>query len=342
MKVLVPVYKEELFITEVIKSYDTLCEVHTSFDDFWLNKGDYDIIHLHWPEYIVKGELPTDIELLVLKRVLEEWQSKNTKIVITRHNYLPHKSDNERFKTLYSLIYSLADAVIHMGEYSIKEYKYRYVDSIPKYQLQSYIPHPLFTQYPNAISKKEARLKLKIKDSTLVMLVFGSVRNAVEKNLILSAFKDIAIKDKVLIVPSWNFSKKKEPVNRIQWFMINKSKRYRIFNEFIANSDVQYYFKASDFVFLPRTDTLNSGVPFLSAVFNTPTVGSNTGNIGEVLKANGMPTFEGLSSEQIQSAINKARLITKDKENYKAMKHYNSTEVVGDKHIALFQKLIGL
>ena len=80
MRVLVPVYDEQLFITEVIKSYNSLCTVETSFEDFWLNKGTYDVIHLHWPEYLFKWKLPTDIELLLLEKVLKKWQENGPKL----------------------------------------------------------------------------------------------------------------------------------------------------------------------------------------------------------------------------------------------------------------------
>lgn len=340
MKVLVPKYQDALFIDEVIKSYTSTCQVVTSFETFWLNQGSYDIIHLHWPEYLFKWEVPTDTELLFLERVLTEWQQKGTKIVVTRHNYLPHGPNPKRYVPLYNLVYANVDAVIHMGTYSEVDYLERYKSHIPKWQVQAQIPHPIFTNYPNTINKEAARKQLQIKQNTTVMLVFGEVRKAVEKNLVLKAFDAIEDKNKLLLAPGWKFSKTKEPINRLKWLKVKLSKKYRITQEFIPNDMVQYYFKAANFVFLPRTDTLNSGVPFLAAVFNTPMVGCQTGNITEILKANGMPCFNVEKFEQIKIAINQALLNKEDISNYTLIKRDNQAKAIGKKHIELFSYLI--
>ena len=340
MRVLVPVYDEQLFITEVMNSYNSLCTVETSFENFWLNKGTYDVIHLHWPEYLFKWKLPTDVELLLLEKVLKNWQENGAKIVITRHNYLPHSPNPERFETLYEVIYKTVDAVIHLGAYSIKEYKIRYDGLLPKKQVQAHIPHPIFTNYPNTVTKSEARQHLNIGKDTVVMLVFGEVRKASEKNLVLEAFDAIDTKDKLLIAPGWKFSKTKEPINSLKWLKVKQSKKYRITQEFIKNQRVQHYFKAANFVFLPRIDTLNSGVPFLAAVFNTPIIGCKTGNITQVLKENGMPSLNVINREQIKTAINQVLLIKEDDANYAFIEKDNQAMVVGEKHLELFNMLI--
>ena len=340
MKVLVPVIDEQLFITEVINSYNSLCNIETSFEDFWLNKGKYDVIHLHWPEYLFKWQLPTDVELLLLEKVLKKWKQKGAKIIITRHNYLPHQPNPERFETLYKIIYERVDAVIHMGAYSIKEYKQRYADLLSKKQVHAYIPHPIFTNYPNKVNQREARKYLNISKKTIVMLVFGEVRKASEKNLVLEAFEAIEVKDKLLLASGWKYSKVKEPVNRLKWLKVKQSKKYRVTQEFIPNEMVQYYFKAANFVFLPRTDTLNSGVPFLAAVYNTPIVGCNTGNITQVLKENGMPVFTNSSKSKLAEAIKQAITIGCEQKNYTKMYDTGNADIIGERHMNLFSSLI--
>ena len=339
MRVLVPVYDDQLFITEVIKSYNSLCNVETSFEDFWLDRGDYDIIHLHWPEYLFKWKLPTDVELLLLEKVLKKWQEKSTKIVITRHNFLPHQPNPERFETLYEFVYKNVDAVIHMGKHSEIEYLERYKNLIPEHQVQAQIPHPIFTNYPNTVSKKEARKHLNIGSNTKVMLVFGEVRKASEKNLVLEAFDAIDKKDKLLIAPGWKFSKTKEPINSLKWLKVKQSKKYRITQEFIKNQRVQHYFKAANFVFLPRIDTLNSGVPFLAAAFQTSILGINQGNIGEVLKEFSMPIFLTENSKDLNISINKTLKIKTTQKLYNSIYERHSLEATGKEHVNLFYDL---
>jgi hypothetical protein len=339
MKVLVPQHKEERFITEVIKSYTAFCEVNRSYDTFWLNKGTYDIIHLHWPEYLFKWQVPTDLELLLLERVLQEWHAKGAKIVVTRHNYLPHRPQPERYIPLYNLIYTMADAVIHLGKYSETEYLERYKAIITKTQIQAQIPHPLFTNYPNKVNRNKARAYLKIKPTAKVMLVFGAIRTVAEKNLVLQAFEAIEEHHKVLLAPGWRFSETKEPVNQLKWLKVKKSKKYRITQEFIADDQVQYYFKAADFVFLPRIDTLNSGIPFLATVFNTPMLGCQTGNITEVLKANRMPNFGFGSNYELTEAIRKVDKLDNKIQHYDNISKTSLALDIGKEHFKFFKSL---
>ena len=339
MRVLVPVYDDQLFITEVMRSYNSLCTIETSFENFWLNKGTYDVIHLHWPEYLFKWKLPTDVELLLLEKILKNWQENGAKIVITRHNYLPHSTNPERFETLYEIVYKNVDAVIHLGAYSIKEYKIRYEGLLPKKQVQAYISHPIFTNYPNTVTKSEARQHLNIGKDTVVMLVFGEVRKASEKNLVLEAFDAIDTKDKLLIAPGWKFSKTKEPINSLKWLKVKQSKKYRITQEFIKNQRVQHYFKAANFVFLPRIDTLNSGVPFLAAAFQTSILGINQGNIGEVLKEFSMPIFLTENSKDLNISINKTLKIKTTQKLYNSIYERHSLEATGKEHVNLFYDL---
>ena len=172
------------------------------------------------------------------------------------------------------------------------------------------------------------------------MLVFGEVRKASEKNLVLEAFDAIDTKDKLLIAPGWKFSKTKEPINSLKWLKVKQSKKYRITQEFIKNQRVQHYFMAANFVFLPRIDTLNSGVPFLAAVFNTPVVGCNTGNITQVLKESGMPIFTHSSKSKLAEAIKQAITIGCEQKNYTKMYDTGNADIIGERHMNLFSSLI--
>ncbi|HBH24604.1 MAG TPA: hypothetical protein DDY13_14425 [Cytophagales bacterium] len=334
MKVLVPIHKEEVFIREVLDAYLPYCDVSTDFDAFWLVKGDFDIIHLHWPEYLVKHRVPTDIELLLLEATLESWSKKGAKIVVTRHNLKPHKLADPAFDNLYELVYKHATAVVHMGDFSMQDYQKRF--SFSSSQKQLIILHPIFTQYPNTVSREESRKWLDIPESSLVVLVFGKVRNHAEKNFVLHNFDRINRKNKILLVPGWTPAKGKEPINRFTWFKVQHSKKYRISNEFIDQKDVQYYFNAADMVYLPRLSTLNSGIPYLAAVFNLPIIGHKTGNITELLAELDMPILDG--EIDINRAIEK--ISHKDGDLFADIREKSSAVMVGKSYYHLFKELI--
>lgn len=61
-------------------------------------------------------------------------------IVYTRHNTLPHKGDH-RVCEAYRLIGEYADAVVHLGGYSLRQFRAKYPDSR---QIHVVIPHHIY------------------------------------------------------------------------------------------------------------------------------------------------------------------------------------------------------
>lgn len=336
MRVLVPAFDNEIFIKEFSIHLNEFVEVGSSFSDFWNVEGNYDVVHLHWPEYLLKWKEPTEFELLFLEKVLKEWKQKS-KIVVTRHNYHPHYSDTEPFRQLYKLVYHYADGVVHLGHFCHKEYQQRYSEFASN-QKHAVIPHALFTTYPNRTNSTEAREKLKISSKAFVMLVFGRVQSAAEKSLVLKAFDNIHITNKKLLAPGWRPAPGKEPVNRLTWFRVKHSKTYCICNNFISEEDVQYYMHASSLVFIPRVDTLNSGIPFLVAPFQKPMVGPDCGNIEETLNTLGCKVFDVALSSSIIEAIRESLSKRFDGYNQEKLSLFQP-QVVSEQYFQFYQTL---
>jgi hypothetical protein len=102
----------------------------------WLNENiDVNVIHLHWPELLVKSKLPDMSRTDLIQEnhfegvigAIESWKKKGAKFIITIHNEKPHKDPNNRFDRFYRQVYERMDGFIHMGEFSRqlldKEYK---------------------------------------------------------------------------------------------------------------------------------------------------------------------------------------------------------------------------
>ena len=315
MKVLIPSYDNQLFIQEVIKCLGNSCDITESFEDFWLCRNHYDIIHLQWPEYLFKWRLPSDLELLLLTDVLSRWKSKGTRIVITRHNYLPHRPNNLAYEALYRCVYSNVDGVVHLGHFSVDEFEERYEGKFLSDVDHRVVLHPIFTSYPDYSTYETARNHLNFGDSDFVILVFGEVRTAKEKKFILDFFAKIKRPGKKLMVPNWKFSESKEPLNAFRWELIKRMKRFILLNEYIPLEEVHYYVNAADLVLIPRIDTLNSGVPFLTIGFNTPTIGFKAGNLGEHLGMFNMNILENFDDlDSVNTCIQQMHHSQKSKE----------------------------
>ena len=203
MKVLLPSSVDQVFTREQADALAKYCEVDTSFDAFWGGNGQYDIIQLNWPEELTQWREPTDIELVFLRRRLTELRTKSH-IVVTRHNFHPHFGDTERYRELYDIVYSAAHAVIHMGSFSVQEYLSRYAaHHFLAEQVQTVIPHPIFSSYPDTVTRSEARAQLGLKPKAFALLAFGRVNSGIEKNIVVDAFFDLPVKNRVAIVPGW-------------------------------------------------------------------------------------------------------------------------------------------
>jgi len=303
-----------VFIDEFVYHLKQFTSVEVSIELFLNKKSKFDVIHIHWPEYIFNWQLPTLKQIQKLKDALIFWK-KRAKIVVTRHNYHPHSGQNKQFEELYTIVYSFVDLVIHLGEFSKQEYlnRYRNYDFI-KTQLHEVIFHPYFISYPNVVSKIEAREKLNIKLNSIVFLVFGKIRNKAEKNYILDFFEKVSFPNKLLLVPRWYSDKrpsiKKTPLKWIKWYFNTKNllnnPNLLLFNNFIENDEAQFYFNAADFVFLPRLNSLNSGVIPLAFLFNKVVISLKQGNITEMLKNNRGVLLKSTKKQEIKQQLKEA------------------------------------
>jgi hypothetical protein len=285
--------------------------------EFWNMENEYDVIHIHWPEYLSfeleshlykKDPIPQALWDKMITCFI--YWSKYSKIIYTRHNQYPHTRQDEDFLKLYHLTASYCDTVIHFAKYSIQQFKEFYPDLTGVCHVV--IPHHNYESLPNLSTPSQARKRLGIAADAHVMLVFGSVKEN-EKILIKKAFEAILQKNKVLLAPGWKIQKRKigyirlrEWVWNIEQWLAFKNSRIRINLGFVPEDEAHYYLNAADFLFIPRTNELNSGNITLGCTFGLVVVGKDNADIGEILKETGNPTFIVGDDKSLEKAIQKA------------------------------------
>lgn len=340
MRVLLPVQVDQVFTREQAESLGAHCEVKTSFSTFWENQGHFDIVQLNWPEELTQWREPTDIELVLLRRVLKQWREA-ARIVVTRHNFHPHYADTERYRELYEIVYAAAHAVVHMGEFSVREYRERYagrkfIDS----QIQAVIPHPVFSSYPETVDQQGAKRGLGINSETYVLLAFGRIQSAFEKNIVIDAFLQLPFKDKIVIVPGWKSAQGKEPVNRIKWLRVRASKRFRREDRFVSAAEVSALFSAADLALIPRNNVLNSGLISLCIKFDCPMISPKCGNLTEIAEKMGVPTFNPDDESSLRNLLLDGSLKRGVPANYQALRTEFSQASTVQKYENLYRKLL--
>lgn len=270
---------------------------------------DIDIVHIHWPEALFGWREPTSENLQELEQIITNWRRKS-KVIYTKHNEYPHFGKTERTTKLYQLIEDSADAVIHLGKYSLQN-----TDSFKKAlntQKGVVIPHPLYTLYPTKASRTKARAKLNLPSDANVILCLGNIRNREESMFMRKVFRHLDFKTKILVAPTMDYYLKFDIpglsgiIKRMMSWFYRLHPQYHLKNEVVNNKDLQFYLKAANVLFIPRLNSLNSGLLLLGISFNTPVVCSNTGNNTEIIEESHSYGYDPKLYETAVQAIEKA------------------------------------
>ena len=155
------------------------------------------------------------------------------------------------------------------------------LDQFAKGKPAQFVPHPLYDNFGEKISKEEARKKLNIDTADKVLLFFGFIRKYKGLDILLESMKIL----------------KKDPSTQNIKLLIagefyEDEKNYRellsdpdikdnliIHTEFIPDSMVKYYLCAADCVVQPYRNATQSGVTPLAYHFEKPMIVTNVGGL---------------------------------------------------------------
>lgn len=295
------------------------CELQHSSDVFWNMKDEFDVIHLHFPEYLTfvhqdAYTIGLTDELIAETATRLEYWAQRAKLVVTRHVLLPHDAlEDPMWEKMYAVFYRYADGVAHFAQASIDEFRQRYTGTkwfSGQEPLHTIIPHHNYTSLPNVIGRNEARRRLGIPAKASVMLVFGAIRNDEEKQLILATFRNLKVPGKLLLVSRWRETLRKVSWIRLKYWLRDLTRLYyRLhpsyhFNYgFVEEEDTQLYLNTADVLFIPRLWVLNSGNITLGMTYGKVVVGPDAWDVGELLRSTGNPVFDPDRPETSAAAV---------------------------------------
>ncbi len=210
----------------------------------------------------------------ILRRVKK---NKITKVVCIADNIFPHeKRPGDRQLTTYFL--KPVDAFITMSEKVLADLK-----MVEKNKPARYIPHPLYDNFGEKVSRAAAREHLGLVQRDNIILFFGFIRKYKGLDILLDAMKIIkergALNDppmKLLI--AGEFYEDSAPYlqkirdNDIADMVILRT-------DFVQDSEVKYYLCAADVVVQPYRNATQSGVTPLAYHFEKPMIVTNVGGL---------------------------------------------------------------
>lgn len=284
-----------------LKKIDTNIVCDWGISKFWSNNAEnFDIIHIMWPELLLKNTIKTSTDL---QNRLIELKEKGVKIVSTCHNLIPHYNNNASQIEAYKIVYEMSDQIYHLGNYSLNLFNKTYKNNLLLYH------HIYDDRYQHVPSKQEAVKKLHLDTDKKYILCFGKFRNKEERNLIIELNKTLYAKGIRFLAPSFYLVTKRRNFILFIWNIINylyfKFKYPQIKMHFlpVPDKDLTYYFSACDIVFIQRKKILNSGNLPLAFYLKKVVVGPNIGNVGSILNESGNPTFNIDDEKSILNAI---------------------------------------
>ena len=227
-------------------------------------------------------------------------KNKQTKIVCIADNIIPHE---KRFgdKAFTKYFVQPVDAFITMSDKVMTDLKL-FVPTKPT-QL---VPHPLYDNFGEKVSKEEARLKLGIKNEELILLFFGFIRKYKGLDLLLNAMKIIKnskfnIQNSKLLIAGEFYEDRKAYDEQIEKLDLQES--LILHTDFIPDSEVKYYLCAADVVVQPYKNATQSGVTPLAYHFEKPMIVTNVGGLPSLVPNNKVGLIAEPNAESIAEKI---------------------------------------
>jgi len=206
-------------------------------------------------------------------------KNKHSKVVCIADNVIPHeKRFGDKAFTRYFI--KPVDAFITMSEKVLNDLR-----SFSTNKPAVYVPHPLYDNFGEKISKEEARNKLKINNEELIILFFGFIRKYKGLDILFDAMKllenqfkiqNLEFKIKLLVAGEF-YEDRKAYDDQIKQLGIEDSLILR--TGFIPNAAVKYYLCAADVVVQPYRNATQSGVTPLAYHFEVPMIVTNVGGL---------------------------------------------------------------
>jgi len=240
------------------------------------SKESPDIIHIQWLLFY-------QFDYFWLRILRYRLHRKNTKILLTAHNILPHIK-GYKYKNILEKIYSQVDGIIVHSEVLKEQMIKIFSEKVNDWSI-CVIPHGVSGELLEKVNKDTLNdyiKKIKLfKAERYNFLFAGTIHKNKGLDILLSAWEEHVnkySKDKLYIVgnPIYNMNKELKFIRRYSNSIIS-SFGYKSDEELLA------YYLECDFVVLPYKEASQSGVLLTALTLGKPVIVTNVGGLPEVV-----------------------------------------------------------
>ena len=267
----------------------------------WRFKGTR-IIHLHWLSgFLIKSSVAKSVcwstlfclEALVVKLA-------GGKLVWTVHNLLEHERRHAKIELFFlKRLVPMLDHIFVHSAYARETVmcRLRLHDS----SKISIIPHGHYIDvYPNTVTREDAREILEIPPSAPVFLFFGQIREYKGLTDLLTAFRDPALREAILLVAGHPQSSRLAEDLRS---MASGCTNIKLSLDFVPAEEVQLFMNAADHVVFPYRDIFTSGSVLLAMSFGRKLIVPNVPSLAEIIAGMDGRAFDPDDFEGLRSAL---------------------------------------
>lgn len=246
--------------------------------------GGTKIIHIHWlyflrVPYIINERTTALVSYLNTQLFLLLIRLLPFKVVWTVHNVLPHKQITSNDLKIRRQLSSLCSAKIVHASCVKKMMDDKNISTQDTFT----IAHGNFSDvYDNHSSRTESRIKLNLPLDGTVFLFFGRMEPYKNIPLLIQTFIQISSQKQNLHLVLAGRLVDPELRELISNTMIDEHINLHLYDKYIPNDDVQYFFNAADFTIFPYSEITSSGSVILSTTFSVPTIAPRIGALLDI------------------------------------------------------------
>jgi glycosyltransferase involved in cell wall biosynthesis len=208
-------------------------------------------------------------------------KNKHTRVVAITDNIFPHEKRPGDIPFSRYFLRS-CDAFVTMSEKVMQDLR-QFEKEKPAVQVM----HPLYDNFGEPVTKEEARKHLGLNMEDHILLFFGFIRKYKGLDTLLEALRVLKENNSPLlkrlkIMVAGEFYEDPKEYNRqmdeygIRDYLILRT-------DFIADTEVKYYFCAADGIVQPYHNATQSGVTPLAYHFNKPMIVTNVGGLPDLV-----------------------------------------------------------
>lgn len=196
----------------------------------------------------------------------------HTKVICQIDNVEPHEPHiTDRVFNRYFL--KAVDGFVYMSDQVRGELR-RYTSAPALFS-----PHPMFENLGERVERSEACRHLGLDAAKRYMLFFGLVRDYKGLDILLDAWKLTNDKELVLLVAGEFYTSREKYMPAVEAL----GDRVVLYDSFVADEEVKYWFSVADAVVLPYRSATQSGVTQVAYNFGVPMIVTDVGGLAEIV-----------------------------------------------------------